>query len=62
MLKQLIVIFFIGFLSHNSFAQELKELESKIDSYIKPYLEMNAWSGLINIYQNGKPIFQKGYG
>ena len=62
LLTQTIVIIFIGFLSHNSFGQELKELETKIDSYIKPYLEMNAWSGLINIYQDGKPIFQKGYG
>lgn len=61
-LKQTIIIFFIGFISHNTFAQELKELEAKIDNYIKPYLEMNAWSGLINIYQNGIPVFQKGYG
>ena len=62
LLKHTIIIFFIGLISQNSFAQELKELETKIDSYIKPYLEMNAWSGLINIYQNGVPIFQKGYG
>lgn len=62
LLKQTIFIILIGFLSHNSYGQDLKELEIKIDSYIKPYLEMNAWSGLINIYQNGIPIFQKGYG
>jgi CubicO group peptidase (beta-lactamase class C family) len=61
LLKQTIIIFLFGFSSNNSFAQELKELETKIDSYINPYLEMNAWGGLINIYQNGKPIFQKGY-
>jgi len=62
LLKQTLFIILIGFLSHNSFGQDLKELEIKIDSYIKPYLEMNAWSGLINIYQNGIPIFHKGYG
>ncbi len=62
LLKQTIFLILIGFLSHNSCGQDLKELEIKIDSYIKPYLEMNAWSGLINIYQNGEPVFQKGYG
>ncbi|NHF60175.1 beta-lactamase family protein [Flavobacteriaceae bacterium TP-CH-4] len=60
--KKTLILLFIGFLSHYSFAQELKELETKIDGYIKPYLEMNAWSGLITMYQNGKPIFRKGYG
>ena len=62
LLKQTIFVLFIGMISYSSFGQGFKELESRIDSYIKPYLEMNAWSGLINIYQNGKPIFQKGYG
>ncbi|WP_062058619.1 serine hydrolase domain-containing protein [Sediminicola sp. YIK13] len=62
LLKQSIVILLIGFFHHSSFGQELKALETKIDGYIKPYLEMNAWSGSIHIYQNGNPIFQKGYG
>ncbi|MGB5287774.1 MAG: serine hydrolase domain-containing protein [Ignavibacteriaceae bacterium] len=62
LIKQTILIILVGFLSHNSFGQDLRELEIKIDSYIKPYLEMNAWSGLISIYQNGEPVFQKGYG
>lgn len=62
LIKQTILIIFIGFLVHSSFGQEFKELEVKIDSYIKPYLDMNAWSGVISIYQKGEPLFQKAYG
>ena len=62
LLKQKIFIIFIGFLVHNSFGQEYRKLEVKIDSYIKPYLDMNAWSGVISIYQKGEPVFQKAYG
>jgi CubicO group peptidase (beta-lactamase class C family) len=62
LLKKAAIIILIGLSSHYSFGQDLKELQTKIDSYINPYLEMNAWSGLVNIYQNGEPVFQKGYG
>lgn len=60
--KKTIFIILIGFLSHYSFGQDSKVLETKIESYIQPYIEMNAWSGLISIYKNGEPVFQKGYG
>ncbi|MEM8896632.1 MAG: serine hydrolase domain-containing protein [Bacteroidota bacterium] len=43
-------------------AQEGRSLESRIDAYIQPYLEMEAWSGVLSIYKGGEPVFQKAYG
>jgi hypothetical protein len=39
-----------------------QNLEKKIDNYLQPYLDMNAWSGNVQISKNGKNIFTKGYG
>ncbi|NNE03617.1 MAG: serine hydrolase, partial [Eudoraea sp.] len=60
--KLLIKFILIGFCFHSANAQDMSSLESKIDEYIQPYLEMDAWSGVISIYEDGEPIFQKGYG
>jgi CubicO group peptidase (beta-lactamase class C family) len=48
--------------THTTFAQKDSSIESKIDEYLHPYLEMDAWSGVISIYEGGEPIFQKAYG
>ncbi len=46
-----------------SFGQSNTKLfEEKIDAYLDPYLEMNAWSGIIMISKKGVPVFQKAYG
>src|SRR5437763_8863898 len=37
-------------------------IESKIDAYLKPYLELNGFSGSILIAKGGRVIFSKGYG
>lgn len=36
--------------------------ERKVDLYLKAYLEMNAWSGMVGVFQKGEPILIKGYG
>ncbi|WP_445382978.1 serine hydrolase domain-containing protein [Robiginitalea sp. IMCC43444] len=48
--------------SITAFAQKNTTIESKIDEYLQPYLDMDAWSGIISIYEDGEPIFQKAYG
>ncbi|GGI56960.1 serine hydrolase domain-containing protein [Winogradskyella haliclonae] len=49
--------------SCNAQGSDTKEsIESKIDTYLQPYLEMDAWSGNVAIYKNGEPLFQKSYG
>lgn len=51
-----------SFLFFNIQAQSLLDLENKIDNYIHPYLDMNAWSGVVSVYRSGKPVFEKAYG
>ena len=48
--------------THTAFAKKDTSIESKIDEYLQPYLDMDAWSGVISIYEGGEPIFQKAYG
>ena len=43
------------------FAQD-NELETKVDAYIKPYLETGNYSGTILLAKDGKIILNKGYG
>ena len=38
------------------------KLEAKIDAYVKPFVEMSAYSGSILIAQKGKVVFRKSYG
>lgn len=37
-------------------------LSKKVDQYLENYLAMDAWSGVVGIYQEGVPVFQKAYG
>ena len=37
-------------------------LEAKIDAYVKPFVDLKAYSGAILIAQKGKVVFRKGYG
>jgi CubicO group peptidase (beta-lactamase class C family) len=39
-----------------------QSLEAKVDAYVKPYLEMKAFSGTILIARKGKIVLEKGYG
>jgi CubicO group peptidase (beta-lactamase class C family) len=39
-----------------------KNLEAKLDAYVKPLLEMKAFNGAILIAQKGKVLLSKGYG
>lgn len=42
--------------------QDSISLTKKIDDYVEPYLAMQAWSGVISIYKDGQPFFEKAYG
>ncbi|MBT8296993.1 MAG: beta-lactamase family protein [Maribacter sp.] len=61
-LSLILSIVIIGCNFYMADAQKGTPLESKIDGYLQPYLDMNAWSGVISIYEEGQPIFQKAYG
>ncbi len=61
-MKKLISLLIVIFFFQSGFAQQIGLLESKIDEYVIPYLEMDAWSGVISIYQSGQPIIQRSYG
>lgn len=62
-MKPLIINFIlIALTSQVVFCQNSSMLTKKIDDYIKPYLEMQAWSGVVSIYEAGQPIIQKAYG
>ena len=39
-----------------------RTIESKIGAYLKPYLDLNGFSGAILIAKGGRPVFSKGYG
>ncbi|MGA9994189.1 MAG: serine hydrolase, partial [Pyrinomonadaceae bacterium] len=43
-------------------AQNSRELEAKVDAYIKPYLDVKGFSGAILIARGGKVLLSKGYG
>src|SRR2546423_6341480 len=43
-------------------ARDDRTIESKIDAYLKPYLELNGFSGSILIAKGGRVIFSKGDG
>ncbi|QBA64004.1 serine hydrolase domain-containing protein [Muriicola soli] len=58
----LLTVLFIAINAITAFAQKDTTTASKIDEYLQPYLDMDAWSGLISIYKHGEPIFQKAYG
>ncbi|MEO0341739.1 MAG: serine hydrolase domain-containing protein, partial [Bacteroidota bacterium] len=53
----LILLFLPIFLAGQS-----PDLEKKIDAYLQPLIEMDAWSGVIGIYKNGDPVLEKAYG
>jgi len=38
------------------------DLEAKVDTYIKPYLEMGSYNGAVLIAKGGKVLVSKGYG
>ncbi len=38
------------------------DFERKLDEYLTPYLEMEAWSGVVQITNKGETIFSKPYG
>jgi CubicO group peptidase (beta-lactamase class C family) len=38
------------------------DIEAKVDAYVKPYLQMKAFSGSILIARKGRIVFSKGYG
>ncbi|MBT8284774.1 MAG: beta-lactamase family protein [Flavobacteriaceae bacterium] len=42
--------------------QSTNRIDIEIDAYLKPYLDMDAWSGIVAIYEDDKPVFQKAYG
>ena len=37
-------------------------IEAKVDAYLKPYLDLNGFSGSILIAKSGRVIFSRGYG
>jgi CubicO group peptidase (beta-lactamase class C family) len=59
----LLIQFFLSILYINLNAQKAaSNLELKLDQYLEPLLEMNAWSGVIGVYQDGVPVLEKAYG
>ena len=40
---------------------QIKDLEGKVDEYLKPYLETGNFSGALLIAKDGKVILAKGY-
>jgi len=42
--------------------EKTKNIETEVDAYVKPYLEMGGFSGSILIAEGGKVLLKKGYG
>src|SRR5690242_14119628 len=42
--------------------QKLNDLTSRVDQYLKPYIETNNFSGTVLIANKGEVIFHKGLG
>lgn len=72
MIKKLICVYvfsLFGFITPNfgqadspASAKNDKGLETKIDAYIKPYLDVGGFSGSVLIAKKGKVLLSKGYG
>jgi len=63
--KNYAFLFFALYSLTTGFSQQknqVSDLEQKVDAYVEPYLDSEAWSGVISISKKGKPIFQKAYG
>lgn len=43
-------------------ARDNRTIESKVDAYLKPYLDLNGFSGSILIAKGGRVLLSKGYG
>lgn len=56
------LIYFLFLFFSVSFGQKSVEISSKIDTYVQPYLDMEAWSGVVTIAKGDQLIFQKAYG
>jgi len=58
----LLSLIFCGFNAALAQRAPAGDVEAKVDAYVKPYLEMKAFSGSILIAREGKVVFSKGYG
>ena len=61
-IKGILSLVFFLILTWCSIGQENDSLEIKIATYLKPYIDMNAWSGIVSIYENNEAVFQGSYG
>jgi CubicO group peptidase (beta-lactamase class C family) len=60
-MKTLILV--LSFLSAPVLAAEIPaDLASQIDAYLKPYVELNAFSGVVLVADGDRIVFEKGYG
>ncbi len=70
MIKNLICVFVFSLLVTSSYGQTVSQvsaknkrsLESQVDVYIKPYLEIGGFNGTVLIAKGGKVLLSKGYG
>jgi CubicO group peptidase (beta-lactamase class C family) len=70
MIKNLICVFVFSLLVTSSYGQTVSQvsaknkrsLESQVDVYIKPYLEIGGFNGTVLIAKGGKVLLSQGYG
>lgn len=70
MTKRLICVFILSVLVVSSNGQKVsrvsakneKSLESQVDAYVKPYLEIGGFNGSVLIAKHGEVLLSKGYG
>ncbi len=51
-----------GQMDSQAFAKNEKGLETQIDAYVKPYLDVGGFNGSVLIAKKGKVLLSKGYG
>ncbi len=62
LLLALIILLHFGFYNQSYFSLQNKNVETKIDEYVKPYLEMKEFNGNILIAKGKEIIYQKSFG
>ncbi len=68
MIKKLICVFVFSLFVTSSYGQKVSQvfaknkgsLESQVDAYVKPYLEIGGFNGTVLIAKGGKVLLSKG--
>ncbi|MCI0490680.1 MAG: beta-lactamase family protein [Blastocatellia bacterium] len=55
-------VFAFGQAASHARAKNNGEIEARVDAYVKPFIEMRAFSGAILIAKGGRVLLSKGYG